>query len=344
MVSMRIRYAVARHLLRIHVWRAAALLCCGFCSQASAQQQSKLMPVLLLAPARSEARSEWADVARGLRQAGLRAMQVADLTIDPVFAACRQPTCAVQAAHAAGMPALLCDVRAGVLSVRWIATDDEVFSERAELDATNQAAAAPVKGALAATTSDLARRILLRRALGERALLRVESRPPGARVTIDGKLAGLTPFEQAWEKGTHRVSVELEGYETGHAEAPLSSGAVHEVRLQLRASRSSLTSMRDEAPRLVPSAANDVLGSLLAVASVPLLIAGANGFIDKDQCLESIAGRCTHIAQAGALEAVMLGAGALSLLGAVYFFVAQPFELWVAATPRAAALSLQGRF
>jgi hypothetical protein len=40
----------------------------------------------------------------------------------------------------------------------------------------------------------------------------------------------------------------------------------------------------------------------------------------------------------------MLGAGALSLLGSIYFFVAQPFKLWVEATPQAAAVRLQGHF
>src|SRR5262245_47520912 len=69
MVSMRLRYAVACRLLTI------CLLSQCFGSLAQAQQQaSKLMPVLLLSPARNEARSEWADVARGLRQAGLRAV------------------------------------------------------------------------------------------------------------------------------------------------------------------------------------------------------------------------------------------------------------------------------
>jgi hypothetical protein len=95
---------------------------------------------------------------------------------------------------------------------------------------------------------------------------------------------------------------------------------------------------------LVPSALNAALGSVLAVASLPLLIAGANGLIDRGQCLESVAGACTQRAEGGALEAVMLGAGAVSLVGAVYLFVAQPFRLWVEASPRAAAMHLRGSF
>jgi hypothetical protein len=215
-----------------------------------------------------------------------------------------------------------------------VATDDEVFSEQGEL--------AP--GELTRATAELARRVLLRRALGPRALLQVESRPTGARVLVDGKLAGLTPFEQAWDPGTHSVSVEREGYEPAHADAPLASGAVHHVRVELRAARATGAALADQTPRLVPSAANAALGSVLAIASLPLLIVGANGFIDHGQCLESIAGTCTHQAEAGPVEAVLLGAGALSLVGALYLFVAKPFRLWVEATPRAAALRVQGRF
>lgn len=292
------------------------------------------MPVLLLSPTRSGGSAEWAEVARGLRQAGLRAMQVADLRIDPVFAACRQADCAAQAAHAAGMPALLCVARAGKLELRWVATDDEVFSEQAEV----------ASGELTRVTGDLARLVLLRRALGERALLRVESRPTGANVVVDGKLAGLTPFEQTWEPGAHSVSVQREGYESARVDAALAPGAVHDVRLELRAARARRSALVDESPRLVPSAANAALGSVLALVSVPLLVAGTNALIDDGQCLESRGGRCVERVDVGAAEALMLGAGAASLLGAAYLFVAQPFRLWVEATPRAAAVGVLGRF
>lgn len=316
--------------------KSCSLLCLGLSlvPRVGAQSASKQMPVLLLTPARREANAEWADVARGLRAAGLRAMQVADLAIDPVFAACRQAGCAAQAAHAAGMPALLCAARGGVLELRWVATDDEVFTEQGDL--------AP--GELPRTTAELARRVLLRRALGTRALLQVDSRPTGARVLVDGKLAGLTPFEQAWDPGAHRVSVEREGYEPARADAPLTSGRVHHVRVALRAARPSGSARADETPRLVPSALNAGLGSLLALASLPLLIAGTNGFIDRGECLETVAGACTHRVEAGAAEAIMLGAGAVSLIGATYFFIAQPFRVWVEATPRAAAVQLRGAF
>jgi hypothetical protein len=230
------------------------------------------------------------------------------------------------------MPALLSVARAGKLELRWVATDDEVFSEHGELAA----------GELTRATAELARRVLQRRALGGRALLKVASRPTGARVLVDGRLAGLTPFEQAWEPGAHRVAVEQDGYETARAEAPLAPGSVHDVRVELRIARTTRTVLGDDSSRLVPSAANAALGSVLALAAVPLLVAGTNGLIDQGQCLESIAGRCTQRAEAGAAEAVLLGLGGASLLGAVYLFVAQPFRLWVEATPRAAAVRLHG--
>jgi hypothetical protein len=119
---------------------------------------------------------------------------------------------------------------------------------------------------------------------------------------------------------------------------------VHHVRVALRPARPSAAARADESPRLVPSALNAGLGSALALASLPLLIAGTNAFIDRGECLEAAAGSCTHRVEAGAAEAVMLGAGAISLIGAVYLFVAQPFRLWVEAAPRAAALQLRGQF
>jgi hypothetical protein len=299
--------------------------------EAHAQPEAAEMPVLLLAPSRSEAATEWAAVVRGLRHARLRAVQVADLPIDPVFAACRQASCAAEAAHAAGMPALLCAVRKGILELRWVSADEGVWTERAEIP----------RGGLPVTTAQLASRIVRRRALGARALLRVESRPAGALVLVDGKLAGLTPFEQAWAPGTHRVAVELEGYASQSTEAPLAAGDVHDVRFELQA-QTAVAGVGATAAE--PAVSNQAIGAALGIAALPLLISGANAFIDDGQCLSSRAGACTDYGHAGAPAAVLLGAGVVSLLGAAYFLVAQPIAVRVDVSPSAAGAGVRGRF
>jgi hypothetical protein len=279
-----------------------------------------------------DAPREWAGVVRGLRDSGVRAVQVADLPIDPVFAACRQIDCAAEAAHAAGMPAVLCTVRAGIVELRWVASEDGLWTERAEVP----------RGELSRVTGELAGRIVQRRALGSRALLRVESRPAGALVLVDGKLAGITPFEQTWTPGTHRVTTVLSGYGAQESEAVLSSGDVHDLRFDLQLDRTGRLgpSTRTDAT----SALNHAMGAALGIAALPALISGANSFIDDGQCLESRAGVCTRQAHAGASAAILLGAGVASLLGAAYFLVAQPIRVKVDALPHAAAVGVSGRF
>lgn len=290
------------------------------------------MPVLILAPTRSEAKAQWFEIARGLRDVGLLPQQVSDLPIDPVFAACRSAACAAEAAHVAGMPALIGTAQKGIVELRWVAPDDGVWTERAVV----------TQGGLAAASAEVARRILLRRALGARALLRVESQPAGALVFIDGKLAGLTPLEQAWEPGERAVEVALEGYESEHASAALAAGEVREIRFELQA-KARAEGFSDAPQRTRASPLNFVLGSVLGVAALPLLIGGANAYIDEGQCLQSRQDVCTQRADAGPVEAAMLGLGAASVAGAAYLFVAQPLRVRVEATPHYAGLQLRWR-
>lgn len=294
-----------------------------------AQPTSQPMPVLLLSPAGGELQGQRTEIVRGLRAAQLRAMQVADVSLDPVFAACRQSSCAAEAARTAGMPALLCSVRGGIAELRWVAPEDGLWTERAEV----------ARGGLSGAIRELARRILLRRALGPRALLRVDSHPVGASVLVDGKLAGITPLEQAWEPGAHVISVEMEGYRSQQTDARLGSGDLSAWRFDLQPEQGPAFQ-----PQRAVSPANYVLGSVLALAALPLVIAGSNAFIDAGQCLSSDAGSCTQRGEGGTAAGTMLVGGAASLLASVYFFIAQPVRVRVDLPPQAAAVSVRGRF
>ena len=52
------------------------------------------------------------------------------------------------------------------------------------------------------------------RSAAESGIVAVQSRPAGARVVIDGSLAGLTPVEVEVLVGSHEIRIEDEGYET----------------------------------------------------------------------------------------------------------------------------------
>ncbi len=55
--------------------------------------------------------------------------------------------------------------------------------------------------------------------------VKVESRPPGAIITVDTAYRGVTPAVLPIERGTHRVELAYPGYETYHTTLDVSAGA-----------------------------------------------------------------------------------------------------------------------
>ena len=337
-VSMGIRYAV----LATAVSRVLALvLLAGLSGTPAAAQAPSAEVVLLLTPAHVEDSKLRAEIARWLRGAGLLALQVRDLGLDPVLAACRQSDCAAEAARAAGKAALLVNVsrspgaNAVLVELYWHDPGAGEFREHgiAAHDQIGKAAAA------------LAQRVLQRRVLGARALLRVDTLPAGAQVTVDGKLAGLTPFEQAQEPGLHEVQVALPGFDGQRARVRSSAGDVQSLRLALvrrLADAAPATAARE---RRGASAANFVLGGALTLAALPLLISGINPVLNEGQCIASTPGPmgCESV-QVGAREALLIGAGVVALGGAAVMFLAQPLRVQLEAAPHALGLRASGTF
>jgi hypothetical protein len=65
------------------------------------------------------------------------------------------------------------------------------------------------------------------------ATLRVATKPPGSNLTVDGKFAGVAPWQGTLEPGGHEVRAERKGYEKARLELVLTAGQEREVTLEL---------------------------------------------------------------------------------------------------------------
>jgi hypothetical protein len=281
----------------------------------------ELTRVLLLSPTPADDGARWADLVRALLSVGTRAVQVADLAIDPVFAACRTGECAARAAQAAQLPAALfsgvpATAGAGAaLELHLFASDGRGTRTRSSLAGQSWIQAA-------AALFESARQQL---ALGDGALLRVQTTPESALVSIDGQPAGITPYEQPIAAGSHVLRMALDGFSSQQRTLHVGHGQVGSVSLHLQ--RAPLGSDLGANARRVPAPSNFVLGSVLALAALPALIAGTNALANDGQCLDAVGDGCRQRAHFESRGALLLAGGALSLLGSALFFIAQPFQL-----------------
>ena len=308
-----------------------ALLAC-FASHAVAQsaEAHESVRVLLLAPNQTEEPQRWADVVRGLRAAGMRAAQVAELGIDPVWAACRSQDCAASAVAIAEMPVVLFERSAeqSELELQWFGADGVRVVLRTPL------AHASVQGA----AGELAERLRRRLALGDRAMLQVVSVPPGASVRLDGELVGLTPYQRPCAPGPHTLHVELDGRAADERNIQLSSSELHTERVKLAPSALAFSgARRDQA-----APANFALAGLLLMAATPALIAGVNRAVDDGQCVQSDASGCRERGKFGATGAGLLAGGVVAAAGGLVLFIARPLRVTAEVDPQAASIHVRG--
>jgi hypothetical protein len=297
--------------------------------------------VLLLAPTQTDQPDQWTDMVRGLRATGTRVVQLAELSVDPVYAACRATDCAARLAPLAQVAvALFAIVPADAsgparLQLQLFQPDGGQIMLQTPLDERSRVE-------VASELFEAAQRQL---SLGERALLRVNSVPLGAVVWIDGRPAGVTPFEHPEAAGAHALRVTLAQFHAEERRIDLARGAMSTLDVRLRYSGgASRTAGGLDAATRTTSPANFVLGGLLSLVALPALVAGINTLVNDGQCLESAADGCRERARFGVQSALLLSAGGVALLAGGYLLVAQPFGVEAEVSPTAARLQMRGRF
>jgi hypothetical protein len=315
-------------------------------ANAVAEDSPAAVQVLLLTPTPAEDSARWASVVRGLRAVGQRALQVADLPLDPVFAACRSAECAEQVARSSQLTAALFTF----LSVQPTAAGPSTAGPQLELRVFEPAGRqATVRTSLvgrplaqaAAELFEASRRQL---ALGDGALLSIASRPVGAIVWLDGKPLGVTPFEHALPAGAHTLRITLGGFVSDEQPLQLTQSELRTVGVRLTREPGPRLAKQLADPRGEASPWNYVIGGVLGVAAMPTLISGVNAWANDGQCLEADAHGCKLRGHFGERSALLLAVGGLALAGAVYWFVALPIRLEAAPMLGGAQLRVRANF
>jgi hypothetical protein len=162
-------------------------------------------------------------------------------------------------------------------------------------------------------------------------------------VTLDGQLAGLTPFEREWSPGPHVLELALDGRDPDKQRVQLSSGALQTQTVELRRSAPPVDLASTE-PTLVAAPTNTVLGSVLLFAAAPLLATGMNGLIDRGQCLESSGSLCSVNARFGSREGILFGSGLVIAAAGAYFLIARPLRIPRETATQARALPVRSAF
>jgi len=86
---------------------------------------------------------------------------------------------------------------------------------------------------LAASTSALTRKLFQKALSHPRGTLHIESTPPQAKVTVDGRVLGHTPLDRITLAGPHQVTLELQQHDPYHANISVAQGATAQLSAQL---------------------------------------------------------------------------------------------------------------
>jgi hypothetical protein len=178
--------------------------------------------------------------------------------------------------------------------------------------------------------------------LGDRGLLRVQSTPQGALVTIDGEPAGLAPVERRLVAGTHRLGLTLDGFANEERSVELARGRVLEHHAKL----ARLAIVAAPAGPRRPSPLNWIAGGALVLASVPALVISLRTLALDGDCAHArdANGGCSEQVHFGARSALLLGLGSAALLAGGYILIAAPFTIDAQAEPRGARVAVTARF
>ncbi len=282
---------------------------------------------------------EGADLER-VRAGAIEALaeQGIRLVRPPEGDACRAVDCAPQLIDRAGADFVL------LLAVENVEGASRV---RATLvrrrDAPREAAVRIGDAGTAAAASRAVQRALAEEVDRRQGFLLVRTRPPGARVEIDGEPVGESPLRRTVAAGEHRVRIVPERGEP--REESVNVVAVTETALDVDLETDGAGS--ETAPartRTEASPFNWLIGGALAIAGVIALISPLQTLATEGQCVDMIDAGCRERVQFGAQSGVLLGLGVLLLAAAVVVDAWAPLRVEVAAGAGHASIGVRGSF
>jgi hypothetical protein len=312
------------------LWILALLACALGLSTASPLQAQDAVWM----PAAAEQHAAWYAKAR----AALEAEGVLVPEPQSDAEACSAPACAIEVARSLGLRrAVLVRVEAGGgaaarLSITLV--DPERRTGDASVDIVGGDVAAAVRAAYQHAELALD--------LGDRGLLRVQSTPEGALVTIDGEPAGLAPVERRLVAGPHRLALTLDGFASEQRSIELGRGRMLELHVKL----ARLGLAPAAAGQRKPSPLNWIVGGALVLAAAPALVISLRTLASDGDCARArdASGGCSEEVHFGARSGLLLGLGSAALAAGAYVLIAAPFTIAAQAEPRGARVAVTARF
>lgn len=255
------------------------------------------------------------------------------------------PTCAVRARDALDVDAV-----AGV-SIEGTQERPEIPAritvQLTGIDGVPYAGSARVSTSPSSAARAALREALSRRALGTGPFLTVRG-TVGASCVVDDEEVGTVPLTIRVDPGSHRVLIRLEGHEPQERTVVIEASALATESIEV-----TLEPTLEDATPVAPVtrteplvAANLGIGIALAVGGLAALISPIHTLSRLGECVDDRLrpeGCETEIAF-GAQSGVLMGVGALALIGSIVFLVVQPITVTVQASAEGASLHVRGSF
>jgi hypothetical protein len=286
-------------------------------------------------PAPTELRDAWYPPAA----AALEAQGVLVREAQSDAEACSAPACAAKVARELGLRlAVLVRVEGDAESAAKRVSVTLVDPERH----TGDASVGIVDGDVAAAVRTAYQQAELALELGDQGLLRVQTTPEGALVSIDGEAAGLAPVERRLTAGPHRVVLSLDGFAGEQRSVELGRGRA----LELHAKLARLALAPTPAGPRKASPLNWIVGGALVLAAAPALVVSLRTLGADGDCagMRDANGGCPERVHFGARSAALLGLGSAALLAGAYVLIAAPFTIEARADAHGARVAVAGGF
>ena len=142
--------------------------------------------------------------------------------------------------------------------------------------------------------------------------LTLTTRPPGARVELDGEFVGSTPLTVSVTPGVHRVLATREGYLPQGSRLDAVEGMQRDVELRLLPAPASAPDPRSRA--LIAGGATSIALGVAAIAAGAVLIA-IDGDPNRADCQTDGAGNCRFLYSTRTGGIIGLAFGAASVAG-----------------------------